>query len=56
MWYNTVEISSFIGRIITDITKTDDAIKFKFADGGKYSMHHDQDCCEITHMKELSNY
>lgn len=53
MYYNTVEISSFIGRIITDITKTDDAIKFEFANGGKYSMHHEQDCCENVSIEDI---
>jgi len=45
-----------IGKTITEIkgaTDGSDVIEFKFSDGEKYEMYHQQDCCESVYLQDI---
>lgn len=43
-------------KVIKDITGTDDIVVFEMADGSKYEMWHQQDCCESVSMTTPLQY
>lgn len=50
------DISELVGKTLTFITpakKGDNQIVFHCADGTKYLMYHDQDCCESVSIEDI---
>lgn len=43
----------FIGKIFFKIEKSYDKIMFYCLDGHIYTMHHDQDCCEVVTIDDI---
>ncbi len=49
------EISVLKGQIITNIEKNgDDELIFTLANGDRYKMYHDQDCCEHVAIDDIN--
>lgn len=49
-----VSIEDLKGKVITSIEEDDDyQITFYTEDGFKYSMYHDQDCCESVYVESI---
>lgn len=48
-------IREFIGKTLKEIkNKENDELIFIFEDGGKYKMHHIQDCCEGVSLEDIN--
>ena len=47
------EIKDLIGKVLTEIKKTDDEIIFICNDDTRYKMYHSQDCCEIVSIEDI---
>jgi hypothetical protein len=50
---NEVDISILKGKIITLFVEDDDVIHITCADGTKYRMEHQQDCCENVYIESI---
>lgn len=49
-----LNVSSFVGKIFTDIRNIDDEeLIFTTSDGKEYIMHHIQDCCESVYLEDI---
>lgn len=48
-----VEIKDLIGKVLTEIKKTDDEIIFICNDDTSYKMYHSQDCCESVSIEDI---
>jgi hypothetical protein len=48
------QIKDLIGKILTEIQKSDDELIFICSDGTKYKMYHEQDCCESVSIEDIS--
>jgi hypothetical protein len=42
------------GMVFTSVYRDFDSITFETKDGDKYSLHHDQDCCETVSIDDLN--
>lgn len=52
-----LSISVLLGKIITGIIGLEvgsDRVTIQCSDGARYSMHHDQDCCESVDIEDIS--
>jgi len=47
------EIKDLIGKVLTEIKKTDDEIIFICNDDTSYKMYHNQDCCEQVSIEDI---
>lgn len=45
--------SDLVGKRLRDVRVGDDKITFEMADGARYLMHHDQDCCESVYVESI---
>lgn len=43
-----------IGRVVSDVTQTDDEIEIKFKDGSSGRFYHSQDCCEHVRVEDVN--
>ena len=48
------EIKDLIGKVLTEIKKTDDEIIFICNDDTSYKMYHSQDCCESVSIEDIN--
>ena len=51
------KLEDILGKTFTDIYRDDnngDAMFFVMADGTRYVMHHEQDCCEDVHITDIN--
>jgi len=54
MYSDCVEFSVLKGKTIIGIKKIDqEELQFTCDDGSKYSMYHDQDCCEQVYIEDI---
>ena len=53
MWGSEKPFNELLGKTITKIDKSDDELVFYCADGTKYRMYHDQDCCESVGIEDI---
>ena len=54
MFQECVNISEFVGKTFSFVTKRDDElIIFKTVDGVEYWMGHQQDCCEHVYIDDI---
>lgn len=54
MWGDEVDISVLIGKVITNIENIrGQELIFTCADGKKYKMCHQQDCCESVDIEDI---
>lgn len=55
---NDVAFSTLLGETLADIKRSDansdDEIIFTLTDGRKFTMHHDQDCCESVTIESIT--
>jgi len=55
MWNDEREFTELIGKTLTKAEKLgDDEIHFECADGTKYRMLHNQDCCEYVYIESVT--
>jgi hypothetical protein len=47
------EIKDLIGKVLTEIKKTDDEIIFICNDDTSYKMYHSQNCCESVSIEDI---
>lgn len=55
-WYDNVSFSILVGQTITSVRgleKGSEEVYIETAEGGKYKMYHDQDCCESVDIEDL---
>jgi hypothetical protein len=50
---DTVPFNTLLGRVFTNIDKTDERITFTCNDGDTFSMFHSQDCCESVTVEDV---
>ena len=54
MYSDCVEFSVLKGKTIIGIKKIDqEELQFTCDDGSKYSLYHDQDCCEQVYIEDI---
>lgn len=54
---SATELSLIMGKVFTKITRVegqDESIIFETADGEKFKMYHDQDCCESVYIEDIN--
>jgi hypothetical protein len=53
MWADRREFEILMGKTLTKIEQGEDELIFHTADGKKYKMYHDQDCCESVEIEDI---
>ena len=48
-----MNVNVLLGKIIKNITTTEDTILFTLDDGSQYKMYHEQDCCEEVTIDDV---
>lgn len=48
------DISELIGKTLSDIEVSNDEIKFTTTEGERYSMYHEQNCCESVSIEDIN--
>ena len=48
-----VEFSELKGKVVTKVVSDSSEIVFFTEDGYRYSMHHEQDCCESVYVESI---
>ncbi len=43
-----------IGRMVQEVIRADDEILFFMADGSVYRLYHEQSCCEMVHIEDIT--
>jgi hypothetical protein len=47
------ELKEMVGKTMVSAKQTDDAILFEDTEGVRYSLHHDDDCCEHVYIEDV---
>lgn len=48
------KISDLLGKTMKSVTESDNEIIFRTINGVKYSLHHEQDCCEDVYIEDIN--
>lgn len=51
---NMAEFNDLVGKVLTEIKKSDDELIFVVNDGTEYKMYHSQDCCESVSIENIN--
>ncbi len=53
-WFDRLDVSVLLGKTLTSIENRDnEQLIFTLADGSRYRMYHDQDCCETVTVEDI---
>lgn len=55
MWHNNVDVAEMLGQTFTSVQMSHDREEVVFAnDTVKYTLYHEQDCCESVSVEEIA--